>query len=109
MPTSKVEVNTPINQITVQLFCDSILMKNCFFNRVVPIWNNLLQEIPQGKFSYKTAKTKIKEHFFASFRKTAKPVYSQKMWLDYKFVCYSVYACLRLYLSFEKSLNMRFN
>ena len=61
-------------------------MKNCFYNKVVSLWNTLPDNVKTKNYTYVTMKRKIKSFFLEKFENEIDaPSYSKKCWNDFRF------------------------
>ena len=76
-----------INEIKDNVFKrNSIFIENSFFNKVIPIWNNLPKNLRTERHSYQTIKAKMKRLILEKFRNELNlPEYNKKCWKDFKF------------------------
>ena len=74
------------NKLYVNLPQESIIMKNCFYNKVVLLWNTLPDKVKMKNYSYVSMKRKIKSFFLKKFANDIDtPSYSRKCWNDFRF------------------------
>ena len=74
------------DQIYLDIKRNSIFIENSFFNKVIPIWNNLPKNLRTERHSYQTIKAKMKRLFLEKFRNELNlPEYNKKCWKDFKF------------------------
>ena len=73
------------NKLYVNLPRENEVMKNCLYNKVVPLWNTLPDKVKIKNHTYVTMKRKIKRFFQKFENEIGTPSYSKKCLNDFRF------------------------
>ena len=86
-PTTAVIKNQEqTNKWYVNLSRENEVMKKCFNNKVVPLWNTLPDKVKIKSYTYVTMKRKIRSFFMEKYENEIDtPSYSEKCWNDFRF------------------------
>ena len=75
------------NQVYINIKNNSQFIKNGFFNKAVPIWNTLPENVKTKEHTYHTTKTKMKQFFLQKFKnETDIPEFNKRCWKDFRFL-----------------------
>ena len=85
-PTTAVIKNQErTNKLYVNLPRETEVMRNCFYNKVVPLWNTSPDNVNIKNYTYVTMKRKIKSFFQKFENEIDTPGNSKKCWNDFRF------------------------
>ena len=75
------------NQVYIDIKNNTQLIKNSFFNKVVPIWNTLPGNMKTKEHTYNTTKAKMKQFFLQKFKSESDiPEFNKRCWKDFIFL-----------------------